>query len=544
MSQLFSEYRSLRVSQKIFGILLLTVLIAISYLYFQNAKRANPVGDFSTYADDAYIHLRFAHHIASGEGIVWNIGEAPVEGSTSFLYLLMIASIEMLGIQPIWILPYISVLSSILLLVNTFILLQVLNRNNLPINLTVTVMFSLFPPIMTWSISGLEVMLYAFAILFCTTLYILYRKNIVPSYAVGFVFAITAFIRPECLLLFIATILYEVGTTYFSKDQKYKPCFILGVSFLSIYLPVFLWKWNYFGYPFPNTYYAKTGGGMIQLLGGIDYLKTQLIENFIPAGLLGALYLATIKKDEFFFEKLYVLFLLLASWGIVVINGGDYMGTARFLTPTISLLYILGSIGITVILSRFKKSILQFSFLGILLILAYVDWRSTAPILEDLSQQSFPNATIGYKPKYTITTPEFVMVGKVLKDVAETGQSIALVPIGAIGYYSELTVYDMVGLVDVTIAHEPFAEEYILNSWTPGHDKGNGSYILSLNPTYILLNGSLTFEPINGISEWEMQFKSIIEIWGSEQFHENYVFCPLKTKNWYINLYCHKSIMP
>jgi hypothetical protein len=30
--------------------------------------------------DDAYITLRYAKHLAGGQGLVWNLGERPVEG--------------------------------------------------------------------------------------------------------------------------------------------------------------------------------------------------------------------------------------------------------------------------------------------------------------------------------------------------------------------------------------------------------------------------------------------------------------------------------
>lgn len=542
MLQTLSEYRRLSLIQKVFAVLLLFVFITICYLYYVNATRANPLGNFSNYADDTYIHLHFAHHLASGEGIVWNIGEAPVEGSTSFLYLLMIAAIEIAGIQPIWTLPYIAVVFSILLLLNTFILLQTLNPKNLIANITATVMLSLFPPITTWSKSGLEVMLYAFAILFCASLYILYLKDSIPAYFVGIAFAITAFIRPECLLLFFATAIYDFGVVYLSGTKKYKSSILLIISFLSIYLPVFLWKWSYFGYPFPNTYYAKTGGGMIQILGGISYLMTQLKENFIPAVILGIFYLFTIKRDTYFFEKIYLFFLLLASWGIVTINGGDYMGTARFLTPTISFLYILGGLGISYIINRFKNSNLQLGFVILFLLISFFDWQASYPILEDHGNKKFPGAGFGYKPKYIISTPEFVFMGKELQKITQPDESIALVPIGAIGYYSGLTVYDMVGLVDPVIAHEPFSQEYIKDSWKPGHDKGNGNYILSLQPTYILLIDRLTLEPEEGVDDWALQYKSIVEIWNSEQFHEDYFYCPFQANGWYINLYCHESV--
>lgn len=542
--QTLSSYRRLSIGNKILLFFLLVALVAIIDLYFVNAKRVNPLGNFSAYADDAYIHLRFAHHLASGEGIVWNKGEAPVEGSTSFFYLLMIAAIEMLGVQPIWTLSYLNAIFSTILLLNAFILLEILNPEDLIVNLTVTVMLGLFYPIMVWSASGLEVMLYAFAILFCASLYILYCKGDISPYIVGFAFAITSFIRPECLLLFGATAAYELYVVCFSGTKDCKPSLRLIGAFFLFYLPVFLWKWSYFGYPFPNTYYAKTGGGVTQLLGGISYLKINLIENFIPAGLLGIIFLVTQRKDSYFVEKKYLLVLLVTSWVVVVINGGDYMGKARFLTPTISFLYILGGFGISRIIDSITKTTLQFGLILIFLVVAFLKWQAENPIRIDYGNKPFPRAVISYKPKYIISTPEFVFMGKALKRISSPGESIALVPIGAIGYYSEMTVYDMVGLVDPQIAHEPFLQEYIVNSWKPGHDKGDGLYILSHKPTYILLVDRLTLEPIEGVDDWALQYKSIVEIWNSKEFYEEYNFCPFEVNGWYINLYCRRDIYP
>ena len=83
----FSSYLNLHKTDRRWAIVLFLMLIVVSALYFLNASRLNPTGNFSTYADDTYIHLRFAHNLVNGWGIVWNQGEQPVEGSTSFIYL-------------------------------------------------------------------------------------------------------------------------------------------------------------------------------------------------------------------------------------------------------------------------------------------------------------------------------------------------------------------------------------------------------------------------------------------------------------------------
>jgi hypothetical protein len=177
-----------------------------------------------------------------------------------------------------------------------------------------------------------------------------------------------------------------------------------------------------------------------------------------------------------------------------------------------------------------------------LLLISFTVWYLEKPIVKNYADRPFPTAKAN-KPREIVSTPEFVMIGRSLRDIAQPGDSIALVPIGAIGFYSGMTVYDMVGLVDPTIAHEPFSQEYIKSSWRPGHDKGDGLYILQLMPTYILIVDRLTYEPLSGVDDWALQYKSIAEIWNSPQFHEEYHFCPIRISGWYINLYC-RNIPP
>ena len=536
------SYRNLNKTDRLWAVVLFLILIAVTSLYFLNAGRLNPTGNFSTYADDTYIHLRFAHHLANGWGIVWNQGEQPVEGSTSLFYLLMITVIEKLGVQPIWTLAYACAIFAALAFLTTLILLQKINPSHLLENLVAVIMLGLSPRLMVWANTGLEVTLYAFALVLCALLYIMYRARTISPYIVGMSFAITSFIRPECLAIFGVTVAFELCSIYLSRTKKYYPILALVGSFMMIYLPVFLWKWSYFGYPFPNTYYAKTGGGLIQITAGLSYLWTNLAETFIPSGLLGIIFLITLRKDSYFLEKLYLLIVLLSSWLIVAMNGGDYMLKGRFITPTLPILYALIGLGISQLTDRVSRTYRLILF-SVLLLISFSVWYLEKPIVKNHADKPFPSAKAN-KPRELVSTPEFVMIGRTLHDIAQPGDSIALVPIGAIGYYSGMDVYDMVGLVDPIIAHEPFSQEYIKSSWRPGHDKGDGLYILQHKPTYILIVDRLTYEPLSGVDDWALQYKSVVEIWNSPEFHEEYHFCPIRTRGWYINLYCRNSSTP
>ena len=51
--------------------------------------------------DDAYIIYRFSQHLIQGHGLVWNIGEAPVEGYTSFMWVVLNALAIGAGLDPV-----------------------------------------------------------------------------------------------------------------------------------------------------------------------------------------------------------------------------------------------------------------------------------------------------------------------------------------------------------------------------------------------------------------------------------------------------------
>jgi hypothetical protein len=56
--------------------------------------------------DDAYIAFRFSDNWATGNGLTWNPGEDPVEGFTSFAWVLIGAFIQRIFTTP----PHVSMI--------------------------------------------------------------------------------------------------------------------------------------------------------------------------------------------------------------------------------------------------------------------------------------------------------------------------------------------------------------------------------------------------------------------------------------------------
>ena len=67
-------------------------------------------------SDDAFILLRYGRNLARGYGLVWNVGEAAVEGFTSLLQVLLFAVTEGFGFEAMVSMQVLGMLFAALLL--------------------------------------------------------------------------------------------------------------------------------------------------------------------------------------------------------------------------------------------------------------------------------------------------------------------------------------------------------------------------------------------------------------------------------------------
>jgi hypothetical protein len=504
--------------------------------------RSNPA--FPDLVDDAFIHLRFAHHLAQGLGLVWNPGEAPVEGFTSPLYVVLLAALEKAGFSPIALIPVLGTGATLVILLLSWNLGARLNPARPIENLLALILTCISPPVLYWQTAGLEIPLYTALLIAAALSYLSYRQHAILTGWVGVLFAITALTRPEGLLLFGVTLAFE-GLIRLLKRQRLfdQPLLMMIVGFMCFYVPVFFWKWAYFGELLPNTYYAKTGGGLTQIMGGLTYVVKNFLYYIFPATVVPlALFVVRLSRmgwpKKFAFERMYVVVLATSILGLCVINGGDHFPLGRFFAPAIPLVFVVTSAsGLSDLFDDdAQAALLRPVFLAVSLGLAIVYWQPwnvaqqqrtiSIPLANPARQEHLPSWETG-----------FILMGRTLPTIASADDSIAAVPIGAIGYYSNLKVIDMVGLVDPVIAHEPFDPVYSA-TWRPGHDKGDGQYVLSQQPDYIQLIDLLTSQPMPEPDAHALQYKSIVEIWSSPLFHSLYEFYPVQTTGgWYYNLY-------
>ena len=91
---------------------------------------------------------------------------------------------------------------------------------------------------------------------------LVFRQSNSKHLTLGILFGLTVTTRPEAVLFVAVSIL-----ALWAIHRSFKPSLILVLGFCLIYLPYF-WRWNYYGEPLPNTYYAKLGTPLYKRLHG------------------------------------------------------------------------------------------------------------------------------------------------------------------------------------------------------------------------------------------------------------------------------------
>jgi len=493
----------------------------------------------TTFVDDSYIFLRIAENAVNGHGLVWNINEAPLEGYTSFFYLIInIIAVKFFN-HPELFLQIFGITTSFVTIALIYLLYNAVDPLLKTENLITSILILISPCFIFWSTAGMETSFYMMFLIF--TIYIYLKKTNSPiSYiATGGIFAVLYLIRPESMVFFIYALFFSAYQLFKEKNNSkllLLTCMVFG--FQLIFAPYFIWHLNYFGVLFPNSYYAKIGGGIYQVKGGISYLFIHGEKLFMRGWylLIPIMVLFIFEKKNY--KHAFLLGLGLMSVLVTVINGGDHFDYARFLIPVLPMFLVVFPSSLKKLYSIFKNkidyTIYCFCIPAIVLILNIKNPVYSEFIFKQMKPVVIENNNTDEGYKWEVG---FIKMGRTLNRISKPGETIAVVPVGAIGYFSQMNILDMAGILNSDIANEPFVEKYI-KDWHPGHNKGDGYYILAHKPKYIQMVDYLTTSPQSVPGPHGLFFKSVYEIWNSPDFHSEYEFYPIKfSDSIYYNLY-------
>jgi len=438
--------------------------------------------DFVT--DDAYISFRYARNLALHGQLVFNLGER-VEGYTNFLWTILLALGIKLGVGPVLLSRFLGVGFGIATLaVVVRLSLRLARERPSRWHLAAPLLLASMGAYACWCTGGLETQLFTFlCTLACERM--LSEIWLGRGFASAVVFALAAMTRPEGALLFAIACLFRLATNL-RRERRLLPrkreLLWLG-AFLALFVPYFLWRWRYYGWPLPNTYYVKSSGAAgTWRLGG--YYVRRFAEDYGVHFLVLLAILGRAARDDGRGRDLRRLaaLLWLAYAFYVVKVGGDFMGLYRFILPVVPLGAVVLAESARRLYERMRPRLGAWvPALALVMVAAGYGVGSVHSSRQALSFVGAENGidTPAYLKKYV---EERIPVGQWLGRYGQPDDLMTVGGAGVIPYYSEIRAYDVFGLVDTTIAHDP----HMTGSNRPGHQKwGSDDYMLSRKPTLV-----------------------------------------------------------
>ena len=361
--------------------------------------------------DDANIYLVYMRNFAQGHGFVYNLGGEKVEGFTSLLWTLIGAFFFLVTNRPELFLLIFSLLVVSYAIWKICLSLNLLCGNKHFFSIEVLLFLGLLiamPGYFEWSALALMDTGIWGSLLILLALHVLnldqspFTKR--SKYYFSWLIFLLCLTRPEAMIWAPFFLLAEAYRLY-DPTKKIKQNMVrlapMFVVFLGTQILLLVWRLTYFGYPFPNTYYAKVSSnlmanakaGLLYLLNYFHQAPFELLIFFFT--LIGSIKLvqqiaAKSGKDETLhknaFRSCVLLGIILVSWLLPIYAGGDHFTYSRILQPTVPLA-ILAFI-FTLHYFRFK-----IDWIWVLFILIFVMFTSEDNLFHTFRKRSSPFQT-------------------------------------------------------------------------------------------------------------------------------------------------------
>ncbi len=227
--------------------------------------------------DDSFITYRYSENLARHGALTWNLGHDPVEGFTSFLWMLVNAAGIALGLSAVVTSQVISVLAACVMI---WALWQVLRP--VPVMLAVALVagIALSPVMALHATQGMETMLAGFLYFLSTLGLVFYLKGGPTRWAALWILsAVLSFMaRPEAALfqlpMFVASLLLLRPDQRRVVAKLALPAIVFCIAYTAF-------RYWHFGYLFPNTFYIK-GAGERPLWSGAGYMARFVQKMLAP----------------------------------------------------------------------------------------------------------------------------------------------------------------------------------------------------------------------------------------------------------------------
>lgn len=524
--------------------------------------------------DDANIYMIYMRNLAEGHGFVYNAGGEHVEGFTSLSWTILGSFLYL-----IFPTPEIALLFFSFLIVATIIFLLIKFTNTYteyegiisPYAWLTLGFLAAIPGYFDWTLYTLMetgwwsllliAMVFNIAQFFCNP-----DKTNLQAKNKSFLFLLVLLLltRPESLLwglvfVGVRSLLFLFATKSIKSAipdiLKMVAAYALTVGALTI------WRIYYFGYPLPNTYYAKVSADLFANIRNGNIYLFQFLSGGNPLVLIIILtfffwLFQFIKKGNYqnFRKMILIWFGLVTIINLLIplTTGGDHFSLFRFYQPLLPITYILFSLLLFEIFKKYNPKNIFFT-IGILVL--------TASLLPT-------NRLYGYIPKLVIfhwhyksgstLSYEFYLANKgrsfgkrLSMFFTETDHypSYGIYTAGGVAYEYQGESIDLLGLNNVAMAH---AEKVKNPKAVKNHASFNKAVFYKIQPEIMCLWNDFvedknTFVPMELTPKADNNFQSKIfrQIYKDSAFQKLYrpVFITQKSTNEILHTYIHKDFL-
>jgi hypothetical protein len=399
--------------------------------------------------EDAAMLLRYSGHVAEGHGIVWNIGEKPVDGATDFLFMVVVAAAHRAGAslekaaQGVGLCAHAATVLVVFLGARRWLAAPLVPA-------LLSAVFLALGPGLRHLAAGYGTPLFALAC--AITFALAVRLADAPrerlartalAFSLAGLFAGLA--RPEGVFFAV----FCLGAVLHARRGRPGASLIVGrflAVFLTLGLAYFAWRFYYFGFPLPNPFYKK---GAFVLHG---HSLRQSWRNLFQMGL----------------PFVAVLFL-----------GPAFRATRRLALLTLA--PVLAFVCLFVLISdetnyvmRFRYPVLPAILMGWIPIWqgAFAPRRSRFPRSLTAAGAAVAIAGLGLvqHQRYRHVEPRRMGLydaAIVLRDYRRYGYALATTEAGLLPFYSTWRAVDAWGLNDAFVAHHGGITEEYLDRYRP-----------------------------------------------------------------------------
>jgi len=448
--------------------------------------------------DDAFISFRYAENLVAGHGLVFNPGEW-VEGYTNLLWTLLIAGVLALGGEPVIATTVMGLACLIGVIFATWRLGKQdwLGRGAI---IGAPILVAADAQLILESVEGLETALFALLVTLGTRSALLGQRR-----GGSLWFVLASLTRPEGVLLWGMLQSGLLVSAWRSRQLGTQICRALkqSIPIILCLLALTAWRLHTYGDPLPNTFYAKTGG--LAIPRGLTYIWNHITSHPVLWSLATAgAWLTRAQKRTI---PLVVTVFLYLSYVVVV--GGDFKPTGRFIIPVLPLIAVLAQGSIAAITASTYRS-------ALLTILAIsVAWTGVSRLEDAQAHAQERHANLVARK----------LVGDWIAANTPSATVIAIHSAGVIPYYSNRRTIDMWGLTNRTIARTVVAT---MGSGMAGHEKTNPEYVFSLEPDLYLPE-----HRVFTLKAWDLE----VDPSFPKEFVDNYQSRSIQIDGRYLNLW-------